>query len=84
MEGQIQAELVSRNLPKAEEIAVWSRDEWEQHKFHQFVRTRRSQAKAPPRDFALGIRLTFATTISGPLCLGYASHFGLGLFAAVH
>lgn len=21
--------------------------------------------------------------ISGPLCLGYASHFGLGLFAAV-
>jgi CRISPR-associated protein Csb2 len=27
-----------------------------------------------------GFRLHFAAPISGPLCLGYASHYGLGLF----
>jgi CRISPR-associated protein Csb2 len=28
-----------------------------------------------------GLTVTFATPVEGPLCLGYASHFGLGLFA---
>ena len=28
-------------------------------------------------------RLTFDQPVSGPVCLGYASHFGMGMFAAV-
>ena len=46
-----------------------------------YVRSRRTSR--PPEDFGYAVRLTFATPISGPLALGYASHFGLGLFAAV-
>jgi CRISPR-associated protein Csb2 len=34
-------------------------------------------------DFGYDLRLTFAEPVSGPLCLGHSSHFGLGLFAAV-
>ncbi len=29
---------------------------------------------------ALGWRLVFPTPVQGPICLGYGSHFGLGLF----
>jgi len=28
------------------------------------------------------LRLTFSVPVAGPIALGYASHFGLGLFAA--
>jgi CRISPR-associated protein Csb2 len=28
----------------------------------------------------LGVRLRFSEPVAGPLCLGYAAHFGLGLF----
>jgi len=28
------------------------------------------------------MHLTFPTPVTGPISLGYASHFGMGLFAA--
>ncbi len=34
--------------------------------------------------FGCGFRLTFSEEIAGPLCFGYAAHFGLGLFVPVN
>jgi CRISPR-associated protein Csb2 len=80
--GQIQAELMSRHLPAASSVDLLSRDEWVERNFHRFTLTRRSPAKAPAQISGLGIRLIFEEPVQGPLCLGYASHFGLGLFTA--
>ena len=80
---QVQAELVSRGFPTADHVDVMEREEWVEKNFHRFVRGRRPPAKAPPQDCGIGLRLTFAKPVHGPICLGYASHFGLGLFAAV-
>jgi CRISPR-associated protein Csb2 len=46
------------------------------------VRVRRSPANPPPHNAGFAIRLVFAEPVTGPICLGYASHFGLGLFVA--
>jgi CRISPR-associated protein Csb2 len=81
---QIQAELASRSMPAATEMALLSRDEWVDRNFHRYVLTRRSPSKAPPQTCGFGVRLSFKEPVQGPVCLGYASHFGLGLFAAVH
>lgn len=49
-------------------------------RWHDF-NTRRSQGGGTrAHQPARGFRLTFAKPISGPLALGYAAHFGLGLF----
>lgn len=77
IEGQIAAELASRGLPEAKVDIL----EAESKSMRHYVRSRRTSR--PPEDFGYSLRLTFATPISGPLALGYASHFGLGLFAAV-
>jgi len=47
-----------------------------------FIRTRRLGPKAPV-DYGYGLVLRFEEPVAGPLCLGYASHFGLGMFTAV-
>ncbi|MDE0265631.1 MAG: type I-U CRISPR-associated protein Csb2 [Thaumarchaeota archaeon] len=46
---------------------------------HEFFRWRRHGSKGS--DQAYNLRLEFKEAISGPLTLGYASHFGLGMFA---
>jgi len=51
-------------------------------RFRHFVRTRRKGA-APPVDCGFAVRLRFAEPVRGPLCIGYGSHFGLGLFRSV-
>lgn len=48
---------------------------WRTHRL-----ARRDEAKAPPQRLAFGLRLRFAGPVSGPLALGYGSHFGLGQF----
>lgn len=80
-EGQVLAELDSRGFPQAR-VERLSREEFLDRKLYRFVRVRRSAGKTPVVDFALGFRLVFSTPVSGPLVLGYASHFGLGLFEA--
>jgi CRISPR-associated protein Csb2 len=77
--GQILAELASRNIPAPDNIE-WLRDE--SIALRHFIRKRRKKAP-PPEDYGYAVRLTFAEPVSGPICLGYASHFGLGLFAPV-
>lgn len=79
--GQVQAELTTRGLPPAE-VEVLTREEIVRRRLHRFVRLRREPAKAPPQNCFFGLRLRFAEPVPGPVCLGYASHFGLGLFSA--
>jgi len=77
--GQVNAELVSRRLPEAASVEIdleWTRS------LRHFVR-RRIHGGVPPKvDAGYGLRLQFAEPIRGPLLLGYASHYGLGLFRA--
>lgn len=48
-------------------------------RWRHFRRARRNEAKRPPTLVAVGLRLTFAEAVQGPIALGYGSHFGLGL-----
>lgn len=79
LEGQVLAELCSRDLPEATDI------QWDKHlsmELRHFSR-RRIHGGAPPKvDEGYGLRLRFNEPIRGPLLLGYASHYGLGLFRA--
>lgn len=79
--GQVTAELQSRGLPRPLTIQVLDFDDATLFMRH-FVRTRRGN-RPPPVDVGYSIRLSFAEPMSGPICLGYASHFGLGLFGAI-
>jgi CRISPR-associated protein Csb2 len=49
-------------------------------RWRHFRRERPGEVRRPPAQPALGLRLTFAEDVQGPLCLGYGSHFGLGQF----
>jgi len=88
--GQVQAELRSRNLPEATHIRIMdsmpddlSVDEQKlTRRLRQFDRVRRDR-NAPPQDVGFTVELSFASPVTGPIALGYGSHFGLGLFAAI-
>ncbi|CAN5772459.1 hypothetical protein BH09MYX1_BH09MYX1_36730 [soil metagenome] len=75
--GQLQAELVNRGLPPAERIEPL---EGTVEHFRRFRRERRDLQKKPPVALGHGVRLVFAAPVSGPVSLGYGSHFGLGCF----
>jgi CRISPR-associated protein Csb2 len=47
-----------------------------------FVRRRARGGRPPHVDAGFGLRLQFAEPVRGPLLLGYAAHYGLGLFEA--
>ena len=49
-------------------------------RLRHFVYKRRSKANQPPADYIYALKLHFDEPVQGPICLGYASHFGLGLF----
>lgn len=79
--GQILAECGSRGLPQPVEIEVLDpRDNPELLKQRHFSRIRKF-GPHPPIDCGFSVRLRFEEMIRGPLCLGYGSHFGLGLFS---
>jgi len=82
LEGQLMAELESRGrpAPQAIERIPFTHDHARSLRHH--VRTRGGKAPQPPMNAGFVFRLTFAEPITGPLTLGYASHFGLGLFTA--
>ncbi|MCC6558175.1 MAG: hypothetical protein IT372_34955, partial [Polyangiaceae bacterium] len=48
-------------------------------RWRHFQRERAKRDQAPPVPAGLGLRLVFAEPVQGPIALGYASHFGLGL-----
>jgi CRISPR-associated protein Csb2 len=78
--GQVHAECESRGLPAPVRVEEMQREWLVERRFLEFIRSR--PEKAPPQTRPFGLRLTFEAPVSGPLCLGYASHFGLGVFCA--
>ena len=85
LEGQIKSELVAREISTAvmvRFIAVNSDDPYadEARLQRHFKRIRRKLA--PKQDVGFTVELTFDEPVAGPIALGYASHFGLGLFVA--
>lgn len=83
LEGQVQAELASRGLRAAHRIEVLHpHDSDLARRQRHAVRVRRF-GPLPPIDCGFTLRLEFAEPVSGPLSLGYGSHYGLGLFATV-
>jgi CRISPR-associated protein Csb2 len=81
LEGQVQAELASRGLPAAAEVYDLHGTA-EALALRHFVRRRQRGGGPPPVDALYVLRLRFAAPVCGPLSLGYAAHFGLGLFVA--
>ncbi len=81
LENQVKAELAARGLPLAS-VALLPSDDDTRGMRHA-VRVRRPPASAPPVDLGFALVLTFEEPVAGPIALGYASHFGLGLFGAV-
>ena len=79
IEGQIQSELASRNLSPAVCTEVLSDSSI---RLRDFIRVRHHGGTPPPRDVGYAMRIELSEPIHGPLTLGYASHFGLGRFAA--
>ena len=77
--GQVNAELDSRRLPEAASVEI---DLELTRSLRHFVRRRFHGGTPPKQDVGYGLRLRFAEPVRGPLLLGYASHYGLGLFHA--
>jgi len=49
-------------------------------RWRHFRRERARDNRRPPVAAGFGLRLVFDQPVRGPIALGYASHFGLGLF----
>ncbi|MCA9598196.1 MAG: type I-U CRISPR-associated protein Cas5/Cas6 [Myxococcales bacterium] len=49
-------------------------------RWRHFRRERSRENRRPPVAAGFGLRLVFSDSVPGPIALGYASHFGLGLF----
>ena len=85
-EGQIRAELASRGFAAPERIELRAYPnpgdlpDTAATQFRHCVRRRTRGGEPPPQDLGWFVRLTFPGPVLGPICLGYGSHFGLGLF----
>jgi CRISPR-associated protein Csb2 len=77
LEGQVNSELESRQLPRAKFVEV--DPELTKRLRHIICQRGRSRSSAPV-NFGLGLRLVLESPVSGPISLGYASHYGLGQF----
>ncbi len=82
--GQIDGELARRGLPRPGEILLLSpRDDDLARRHRHFVKTRGKGRPQPPTACGFTVQMRFERPVAGPLCLGYGSHFGLGLFRAL-
>lgn len=85
LEGQIRSELASRGLPDPVRLTVnmvpTAEDGTERltSRFRHFVRTRSRGGKAPAQDAGWYVEMEFAEDVTGPICIGYGCHFGLGV-----
>lgn len=83
LEGQVQAELASRGLPAAQRIEILDPHDSDLARRQRHAVRGRRFGPPPPVDCGFTLRLEFAEPVSGPLSLGYGSHYGLGLFVTV-
>jgi CRISPR-associated protein Csb2 len=79
LEDQVQAELAARGFPPAKRVDVLDRDTVVARGFHRFVRERRDPQRRPPMRCFFALRIELERPCRGPISLGYAAHFGLGL-----
>ena len=82
VEGQIREELLERGFPEPTRIRIWPQHELVKRKLKGFMLRRRPDKQQPPRERSWGITLHFGQAVNRPICLGYASHYGLGLFVS--
>lgn len=80
LEGQVASELRSRGLPPPTEVRVLASGDHPDILNHRHFKRVRRRGPRPPIDFGYSLTLSFDAPVHGPLCLGYGSHFGLGLF----
>ena len=81
VDGQIREELKERGLPEPVSVEVMSNQRMVQQHLKGYRLRRKSGKRQPPHETSWGIRITFSETVKAiPISLGYASHFGLGLF----
>lgn len=77
---QVRAELQSRGLPEARSIVVAETRLAVEKGFHRFIRRRKDPTRQPPGTTFFHITVELTSPVRGPILLGYASHFGLGVF----
>ncbi len=58
---------------RSSDVVVLARD------WRLFRRERLAADRRPPVPLGVGLRLTFAEPVAGPICIGYGSHYGLGV-----
>jgi CRISPR-associated protein Csb2 len=83
LDGQVRAELASRGHPEPLSVGLLPAEEALARGFRHHVLARGRGGPPPPAPFGLGLEIRFTEPLRGPLCLGYGSHFGLGLMVAV-
>jgi len=77
LRSDLERELVQRNLPAPTHVAAIAGD-WTAFRRHRPGRERLHEAMR-----GVGLRLEFDSPVSGPICIGRHSHFGLGLFVPI-
>lgn len=82
LEGQVGAELASRGLPAPAAVRILDPMENQEILRHRHFVRKRGRGPQPPADFGYSLEIRFDEPVTGPIGLGYASHFGLGLFAS--
>ena len=80
--GQVREELAERGWPSPVSIEPMSNQEMVRLKLKGHLLRRSSKKNQPPHESSWGCKLTFDKIVKAPITLGYASHFGLGLFKA--
>ena len=95
--GQIDEELRSLGIEGLQTVEFEARDGWApadtamavinaskvSSRWRSFLKERAFGPQPPRRQPALGLKLSFDRLVRGPIAIGYASHFGLGLFEPV-
>ena len=76
-------EFELRGMPEPSRIELFSKNDLIQSNFYRYVRQRNDRKPQPPQPDVYGIRVHFDSPYSGPIALGYGSHFGLGILGAV-
>lgn len=83
LEGQVREELKERGYPDPVFVGCLSNQEMVKRKLKGHVLCRKSIKQQPPFERSWGVHIRFDQTIDRcPITLGYASHFGLGMFKA--
>ncbi len=86
LHDDVRRELALRKMPEAADVRSFlesgpaGRRELVKRDFPEYLRCRRPGKPQPPRPNVFGIRIELSEAVAGPIALGYASHFGLGIF----